>query len=65
MRFPWICVFGFVVCAMWGLLWIWFEVSGVGFALTWVRYVVCILVVVVVVVVMAKHVGINSRLCVN
>ena len=56
---------GFVVCATWGLLWNWFEISGVGFASTWVRYVVCILVVVVVVVVvvMVEYVGINLCLC--
>ena len=54
MRFPWICVLGFVVCATVGVS---FEM---GFASTWVGYgVVCILVVVVVivvvVVVMVEH----------
>ena len=44
LRFPKICVFGFVVCVAVGVSF------DMGFASTWVGYVVCILVVVMLVV---------------
>ena len=46
LRCPWTFVFGFVVCAIVDVRF------DMGFASTWVGYVVCILVVVVVVVIL-------------